>query len=123
MHIPLNPSAAVLTPVMSVNLPKGDWVIDIKVDAVNFGAQDYIRCALFNGPSQILDPSTIYIGSGVDLVLVGELVNKVPVNSPTAALTASLQRLHDSPNGASTDMENAELWAHKSPAPIDIGSQ
>lgn len=121
MHIPHYPSAAVLTPVMSVNLPKGDWVIDVKVDAVNFGAQGYIRCALFNGPSPILDPSTIYIGSGVDLV--GELVNKVAVNSPTAALTASLQCLHDSPNGASTYMENAELWAHKSTAPIDIGSQ
>jgi hypothetical protein len=117
-NVHLSPSGGTNTAVMTVNLPAGDWVIDTMVDAVNFGAPDFIRCAPFNGPTQIQGGSTIWAGSGVDTV--GELSNKVAVNSPGAALAITLQRSHDSANGASTYMESGALWAHKSTAAIDI---
>ena len=39
-------------PILSVNVPAGKWIVNAKVNPVNFGAADYVRCRIMVGTSQ-----------------------------------------------------------------------
>lgn len=69
--------SAVLT---SIGLPAGQWVLEGKGTAVNFGAADYIRCAL-TGSSK-LDGATVHIGNGSSFA--STMVNLAVVSGPVA---------------------------------------
>jgi len=38
--------------ILSVTVPAGKWVVNAKVNPVNFGAADYVRCRIMVGTSQ-----------------------------------------------------------------------
>jgi hypothetical protein len=38
--------------ILSVTVPAGKWVVNAKVNPVNFGAADYVRCRIIVGTSQ-----------------------------------------------------------------------
>ena len=38
--------------ILSVTVPAGKWVVNAKINPVNFGAADYVRCRIMVGTSQ-----------------------------------------------------------------------
>ena len=38
--------------ILSITIPAGTWVVNAKVNPVNFGAADYVRCRIVVGTSQ-----------------------------------------------------------------------
>ena len=38
--------------ILAVTVPAGTWVVNAKVNPVNFGAADYVRCRIMVGTSQ-----------------------------------------------------------------------
>ena len=79
------------TVVTSVTVPAGSWALSWKAAAVNFGADDFVRCAL-STPSAALDGTTAFLGGGHSAV--GVLSSLAVLQTPST-VTVNLSCQHD----------------------------
>jgi hypothetical protein len=79
-------------------LAPGSYLITGHAAAVNFGANDYVRCSIFaNGTAY--GGSTVFVGGNAGATTVADLTTIAPPSSSTT-FDASLQCSHDnSPDG------------------------
>jgi hypothetical protein len=79
------------TVVTSVTVPAGSWALSWKVAAVNFGANDFVRCVL-STPSAALDGTTAFLGGGHSAVAV---LSSLAVLQTPSTVTVNLSCQHD----------------------------
>ena len=89
--------------VASMAVPAGDWVVQSKANAVNWGPEDYIRCAMFAASTVIGVSSTTHLGThpGNGGTHVGMLAS-MGVLHTSVPTTITLRCSHDfnQPGGA-----------------------
>lgn len=115
----LSSTGGVNTPIVSMSLPQGHYVISANGNLVNFGPSDYTRCSIVVNGVQIAATSTVVGDSNQsgnvgpsDLLSTVALTGGVKVGS--AGATATLQCEHDYTNGAAPYFDNAgDMWAHR----------
>lgn len=97
------------TTVLSVRLPAGSWVVTSDAVAVNFGANDIVRCGIYRGAVQL---------SGMSAeVATGHVVADIPTTGGFIRTTGSkvtLQCWHDADVAGEYIDPGATLTAHKS---------
>jgi hypothetical protein len=113
-------TGGVETPVISIALPQGKFVLSASGNLVNFGPSDYTRCQIVVNGTQVAAMSTVVgdpgqpgsVGPSGSLATVA-LVGGATVGSGGA--TATLQCEHDYTNGAQPYFDNVgSMWAHRS---------
>jgi hypothetical protein len=115
----LSANGGVETPIMSIALPQGKFVLSASGNLVNFGPSDYTRCQIVVNGTQVAAMSTAVgdpgqpgsIGPAGSLATVA-LVGGAVVG--TGGATATLQCEHDYTNGATPMFDNVgSMWAHR----------
>jgi hypothetical protein len=119
-NIPISTSGGVETPIMTLQLPAGHWVLHADQTMVNFGPSDYGGCSIADTANTNLnthrtivgDPHATAAAGAASLVTV---VSETAAVSLTAPTTVTILCEHDSNNGATPYIDaNADLWAHRS---------
>lgn len=115
----LSTNGGVETPIMSIALPQGKFVLSASGNLVNFGPADYTRCQIVVNGTQIAAMSTAVgnptaagsVGPAGSLATVA-LVGGATVG--TGGATATLQCEHDYTAGAQPYFDNVgSMWAHR----------
>jgi hypothetical protein len=115
MVIDLSADGGVKTTILSVSLPAGSWVISFDAVALsNFGKGQYIRCALYQGSTQ-LDKATVSL---TDSVINGAFsISVMGTATAMGSFTAKVKCWQDAsiapPYFNHIDI-GAALWAHRS---------
>jgi hypothetical protein len=115
----LSTNGGVETPILSISLPQGKFVLSGSGNLVNWGPSDYTRCQIVVNGAQVAAISTVVgdpgqagsVGSAGSLATVA-LVGGATVG--TGGATATLQCEHDYTNGAQPYFDNVgSMWAHR----------
>jgi hypothetical protein len=118
--ITLSPTGGQKTPIVSMSLPQGSYVLSASGDVVNFGPSDFTRCDIMVKGIEVGANSTI-VGDPSQSGSVGSasllspvlVTGGVSVASPGA--TATLYCWHDNSNGSAPYFDVAgSMWAHRS---------
>jgi hypothetical protein len=117
--VDVSTTGAVETPILSITLPAGKWVIHADETLVNFGPSDYAGCSLADTNNPDLNNHGVMVGdpgqSGAQgpagyMGTVPETAAVVLATKTTVTVTCS----HQSSNGATPYVNaNADIWAHK----------
>lgn len=107
------------TPIMTLALPAGKWVLHAEQTMVNFGPSDYAGCSITdtaNGlnthRTMVGDPNATGAQGPASYLTV---LSETAAVSLTAATTVTIVCEHDTSNGAIPYIDsNADLWAHRS---------
>jgi hypothetical protein len=113
-------SGGVETPIMTLKLPAGKWVLHADQTMVNFGPSDYGGCSIGDTANSNLNTHRTMAGDPNATGAMGP-ASFVTVLSETAAVSLSASTTvtvlceHDDSNGATPSIDsNADLWAHRS---------
>jgi hypothetical protein len=108
------------TPIMTLALPAGHWVLHADQTMVNFGPSDYAGCSIGDTSNNNLNTHRTMVGNPSATGGQGP-ASFVTVLSETAAVSLSAPTTitvlceHDHSNGATPYIDpNADLWAHRS---------
>jgi hypothetical protein len=108
------------TPIMTLALPAGHWVLHADQTMVNFGPSDYAGCSIGDTANTNLNTHRTMVGDPNATGSQGP-ASYVTVLSETAAVSLSAPTTvtvlceHDTSNGAIPYIDsNADLWAHRS---------
>jgi hypothetical protein len=119
-NINISTTGGVGTPIMTLNLPTGKWVLHADQTMVNFGPSDYSGCSISDTTSSNLNAHRTIVGDPNAADAMGP-ASFVTVLSETAAVslkaptTVTIRCEHDDSNGATPSIDsNADLWAHRS---------
>ena len=119
-NIPISTSGGVETPIMTLQLPAGHWVLHADQTMVNFGPSDYAGCTIGDTSNSSLNTHRTMVGdpnaSGgqgpASFVTVLSETAAVSLSAPT---TVTILCEHDTSNGAIPYIDSsADLWAHRS---------
>jgi hypothetical protein len=116
----ISTTGGVETPIMTLNLPAGKWILHADETMVNWGPSDYGGCSIGDSGNSNLNTHRTMIGSPSAVGAMGP-ASFVTVVSETAAVslkapsTVTVLCEHDTSNGATPFIDpNADLWAHRS---------
>lgn len=108
--------------VKQVTIPAGTWIATAKVNPVNFGNADYVRCRLLVGGVQ-KDAGATLVGNaspgptGEVGPSVAEIVLQVAITT-TASKAFKLDCLHDFPSDGMYVDPGASIVVVRSPGPL-----
>lgn len=118
--INISATGGVETPIMTLSLPAGKWVLHADQTMVNFGPSDYGGCSIGDTANNNLNTHRTIVGNPTAPSAMGP-ASFVTVLSETAAVSLSAPSRvtvlceHDDSNGATPSIDsNADLWAHRS---------
>lgn len=92
-QITLSARPAQPTVILGLSVPPGEWLATAKASVVNWGAKDYVHCAIVTDADLIVigggrtsryDNSTTMIGAASGLPAVAAIVNQAVVSLPRA---------------------------------------
>jgi hypothetical protein len=119
-NISLSTTGGTETPIMTLALPAGHWVLHADQTIVNFGPSDYAGCTIADTATTNLNTHRTLVGNPAatgaqgPAALVTVLTETAAV-SVTAPTTVTIFCEHDHSNGATPYIDaNADLWAHRS---------
>jgi hypothetical protein len=119
-NINVSTTGGVETPIMTLELPAGKWVLHADQTMVNFGPSDFGGCSIGDTANNNLnthrtmvgDPNTSGAQGPASFVTVLSETAAVSLSAPT---TVTVFCEHDAANGATPYIDsNADLWAHLS---------
>jgi hypothetical protein len=119
-NINISTTGGVETPIMTLKLPAGNWVLHADQTMVNFGPSDYAGCTIADTSnsdlnahgSMVGDPNAA--GAQGPAAFMGSLSETTAV-SLSAPTTVTITCSHQNTNGATPYINsNADLWAHRS---------
>lgn len=102
--------------VLAVTVPAGSWAVYAKASAVNFGAWDYMRCALVINTVQF-DSATTMVGDSSNQPLVATIKLET-VFTASASHVYELDCQHDSPQAGEYIDPQASLIVLPTSKPI-----
>lgn len=92
--VPLADAGAQQTPVFSIQVPVGTWIVQSKAGIVNFGTADFARCTVLVNGVNVNGGGTM-VGQSSGMPALAIVVNQVQVSIATPS-TVSLTCFHDS---------------------------
>jgi hypothetical protein len=116
--INITPTGSVWTPIASISLPKGNYLVGAAGNLVNFGPSDYTRCDITVNGAEIIAVSTM-VGNPnaagnrgpASYLSPVAMTGAVSVTADVPA-TATLRCEHDTTNGAGPYWDNSgSMWA------------
>ena len=119
-NINISATGGAETPIMTLALPAGHWVLHADQTMVNFGPSDYAGCTIGDTSNSSLNTHRTMVGdpnaSGgqgpASFVTVLSETAAVSLSAPT---TVTILCEHDTSNGAIPYIDSsADLWAHRS---------
>ena len=119
-NINISTAGAVETPIMTLRLPAGKWVLHADQTMVNFGSSDYSGCTIRDTANSDLDAHGTMVGDPNTTGALGPgsfvaSVSETAAVSLSAPTTVTITCSHQNTNGAIPYINsNADLWAHRS---------
>jgi hypothetical protein len=108
--------------ILSINVPAGTWIVTAKVNPVNFGAADYVRCRIVAGTTQ-KDAGATLLGNAAPGP-TGEMGPSVAQIALQAAFTTTSSKdfkvdcQHDFPTPGIYVDPGARMMVVKAPGPL-----
>jgi len=108
--------------ILSINVPAGTWIVTAKVNPVNFGAADYVRCRIVAGTTQ-KDAGATLLGNAAPGP-TGEMGPSVAQIALQAAFTTTSSKdfkvdcQHDFPTPGIYVDPGARMIVVKAPGPL-----
>jgi len=118
--ISINTTGGVETPIMTLKLPAGKWVLHADQTMVNFGPSDYGGCSIGDTSNNNLNTHRTIVGNPNTTGAMGPapfvtVLSETAAVSLSASTTVTILCEHDDSNGATPSIDsNADLWAHRS---------
>jgi hypothetical protein len=118
--VSLSSTGGTETPIMTLSLPKGNWVLHADQTMVNFGPSDYAGCSIGDTANDNLNTHRTMVGNPAASGAQGPaalvtVLSETAAVSLTAKTTVTITCEHDTSNGATPYIDaNADLWAHRS---------
>jgi hypothetical protein len=116
----ISTTGGVETPIMTLNLPAGKWVLHADQTMVNWGPSDYGGCSIGDSTNSNLNTHRTIVGDPNATGAMGPapfltVVSETAAVSLKAPTTVTVLCEHDNSNGATPSIDsNADLWAHRS---------
>jgi hypothetical protein len=118
-NIHVSTSGGAETPIMTLALPAGKWILHADQTIVNFGASDFAGCSLADGSNSNLNTHRTIVGDPNASGASGASAVATTLSETAAVSLSTPTRVtvlceHDTSSGASTYIDaNADLWAHR----------
>jgi len=119
-NINLSATGGVSTPIMTLKLPAGKWVLHADQTMVNFGPSDYAGCEIGDTANSDLNAHNNIVGDPNATGAQGpapfvDTLSETAAVSLSAPTTVTITCSHQNTNGATPYINsNADLWAHRS---------
>jgi len=119
-NINLSATGGVSTPIMTLKLPAGKWVLHADQTMVNFGPSDYAGCEIGDTANSDLNAHNNIVGDPNATGAQGpasfvDTLSETAAVSLSAPTTVTITCGHNDTNGATPYINsNADLWAHRS---------
>jgi hypothetical protein len=119
-NINLSTTGGVSTPIMTLKLPAGKWVLHADQTMVNFGPSDYAGCEIGDTANSDLNAHNNIVGDPNATGAQGpasfvDTLSETAAVSLSAPTTVTITCGHNNTNGATPYINsNADLWAHRS---------
>ena len=119
-NINISTAGAVETPIMTLRLPAGKWVLHADQTMVNFGPSDYAGCEIGDTANSDLNAHNNIVGDPNATGAQGpapfvDTLSETAAVSLSAPTTVTITCSHQNTNGATPYINsNADLWAHRS---------
>jgi hypothetical protein len=119
-NINLSATGGVSTPIMTLNLPAGKWVLHADQTMVNFGPSDYAGCEIGDTANSDLNAHNNIVGDPNATGAQGpasfvDTLSETAAVSLSAPTTVTITCGHNDTNGSTPYINsNADLWAHRS---------
>jgi len=119
-NISISTSGGVETPIMTLRLPAGNWVVHADQTIVNFGPSDYAGCTVADTSNSDLNAHGSMVGDPNANGAMGPAgfmgsLSETTTVSLSAPTTVTITCSHQNTNGATPYINaNADLWAHRS---------
>jgi hypothetical protein len=120
-NVDISTTGAVETPILSIKVPAGGWVISGDATLVNFGPSDYAGCTLRDDASPDLNAHGVMVGdpsqpgNSGPAGFMGSVSLTAAVDLTTSS-TITMTCSHQDSNGSTPYVNsNADLWVHKVP--------
>lgn len=119
-NITISTTGGVATPIMTLKLPAGKWVLHADQTMVNFGPSDYSGCTIADTSSSDLNAHGTMVGDPNAAGAEGPAsfmatLSETAAVSLSAPATVTITCSHQDSNGATPYINsNADLWAHRS---------
>jgi hypothetical protein len=119
-NINLSGTGGVSTPIMTLRLPAGKWVLHADQTMVNFGPSDYAGCEIGDTANSDLNAHNNIVGDPNATGAQGpapfvDTLSETAAVSLSAPTTVTITCGHNNTNGATPYINsNADLWAHRS---------
>lgn len=119
-NINISTTGGVETPIMTLRLPAGKWVLQADQTMVNFGPSDYSGCTIADTVNSDLNAHGAMVGDPNAVGALGPAafvatMSETAAVSLSAPTTVTITCSHQNTNGATPYINsNADLWAHRS---------
>jgi hypothetical protein len=119
-NINLSTTGGVSTPIMTLKLAAGKWVLHADQTMVNFGPSDYAGCEIGDTANSDLNAHNNIVGDPNATGAQGpasfvDTLSETAAVSLSAPTTVTITCGHNNTNGATPYINsNADLWAHRS---------
>lgn len=118
--INISTNGGVQTPIMTLKLPAGKWVLHADQTIVNFGPSDFSGCTIADTSNSNLNTHRTIVGDPSATGAQGPatyaaVLSETAAVSLSASTTITVTCEHDLSDGATPYIDsNADLWAHRS---------
>jgi hypothetical protein len=119
-NITMSATGGAETPIMTLALPAGHWVLHADQTMVNFGPSDYAGCSIGDTSNNNLNTHRTMVGDpnasgGQGPASYVTVLSETAAVSLSAPTTVTIYCEHDTSNGAIPYIDSAaDLWAHRS---------
>jgi hypothetical protein len=119
-NINISTTGGVNSPIMTLQLPAGKWVLHADQTMVNFGSSDFAGCTIADTSNSDLNAHGVMVGDPNASGAMGPAsivasLSEVAAVSLSAPTTVTITCSHQNTNGATPYINsNADLWAHRS---------
>ena len=119
-NITMSATGGAETPIMTLALPAGHWVLHADQTMVNFGPSDYAGCTIADTSNNNLNSHGAMVGDpnasgGQGPAAYMASMSETAAVSLSAPTTVTITCSHQNTNGAIPYINsNADLWAHRS---------